>query len=63
MAPAKPLQLVWAAINRVTAEGEVSGVDQKIDLQTALEAITINSAYSIRLEKEVGSIEPGKLAN
>lgn len=25
MAPAKPLALVWAAVNRVTAEGKVAG--------------------------------------
>ena len=32
-------------------------------METALKAITINAAYSIRLESEIGSIEPGKLAN
>ncbi len=63
MAPAKPLQLVWSAVNRVTAEGKVSGPDQRLDLETALRAVTIDAAYSIRLEDEVGSIVPGKLAN
>ncbi len=63
MAPAKPLQLAWSAMNRLTAEGEVSGPDQRVDLDTALRAITIDAAYSIRLEDELGSIEPGKLAN
>ncbi len=28
-----------------------------------MKAITIEAAYSLRLENEVGSIEPGKLAN
>ena len=28
MAPAKPLQLVWAAVNRLTAEGNVRGGSQ-----------------------------------
>lgn len=63
MAPAKPLQLMWSAMNRMTAEGDVSGPDQRIDLDTALRAITIDAAYSIRLEDELGSIEPGKRAN
>ena len=63
MAPAKPLQLVWSAVNRVTAEGKVSGPDQRIDLETALKGVTIDAAFSIRLENEVGSIVPGKLAN
>lgn len=63
MAPAKPLQLVWSAITRTTAEGKVAGPDQVVDIDTALKAITIDAAYSIRLEKEIGSITPGKLAN
>jgi predicted amidohydrolase YtcJ len=63
MAPAKPLQLMWSAVNRLTAEGPVSGPDQKVDLDTALRAMTIDAAYSIRLEHEVGSITPGKYAN
>jgi predicted amidohydrolase YtcJ len=63
MAPAKPLQLMWSGVNRITAEGSVAGPQHKIDVETALKAITINAAYSIRLENEIGSIEPGKLAN
>jgi hypothetical protein len=63
MAPAKPLQLMWSAVNRMTAEGQVAGPQHKVDVETALKAITINAAYSIRLENEIGSIEPGKLAN
>ena len=63
MAPAKPLQLMWSGVNRLTAEGSVAGPQHKVDVETALKAITINAAYSIRLESEIGSIEPGKLAN
>jgi imidazolonepropionase-like amidohydrolase len=29
----------------------------------ALKAITLDAAYSMQMEKEVGSIVPGKLAN
>jgi len=63
MAPAKPLQLVWAAVNRLTAEGEVMGPDHRVPLDLALKAITIDAAYSIQQEEEVGSIEVGKQAN
>lgn len=63
MAPAKPLQLIWAAVNRVTAEGPVMGEDQRVSLDLALRAMTIEAAFSIRLEDEVGSITPGKFAN
>jgi predicted amidohydrolase YtcJ len=63
MAPAKPLQLVWAAVNRLTAEGDVAGPEHKVSLEQALKAITIDAAYSIQQEDEVGSIEVGKRAN
>lgn len=63
MAPAKPLQLIWAAVNRFTAEGPVMGEDQRVSVDLALRAMTIEAAYSIRLENEVGSITPGKYAN
>ncbi len=63
MAPAKPLQLVWAAINRFTAEGPVAGPRHKVSLDVALKAITIDAAYSIQMEQRVGSIEVGKDAN
>ena len=63
MAPAKPLQLMWAGVNRLTYEGEVAGPQHKVPVDVALKAITIDSAYSIQLEAEVGSIEVGKKAN
>lgn len=63
MAPAKPLQLVWAGITRTTYEGQVAGPEHKVPLDVALRAITIDAAHSIQLEKEIGSIEVGKRAN
>ncbi len=63
MAPAKPLQLVWAGVNRQTYEGNLAGPEHKTPLDVALKAITIDAAYSIQMEKEIGSIEVGKRAN
>lgn len=63
MAPAKPLQLVWAGVNRFTAEGPVAGPQHRVPLDDALKAVTIDAAYSIQMEKRVGSIEVGKDAN
>jgi predicted amidohydrolase YtcJ len=63
MAPAKPMQLVWAAVNRFTAEGPVSGPQHRVSLDVALKAVTIDAAYSIQMEQRVGSIEVGKDAN
>jgi len=63
MAPAKPMQLVWSGVNRATFEGPVAGPQHKVSVDTALRAITLDAAYSIRMESKVGSIEPGKDAN
>jgi len=63
MAPAKPMQLVWAAVTRATAEGPVAGPQHRVPLDVALRAVTIDAAYSIQMEKSVGSIEVGKDAN
>ena len=43
--------------------GRVAGKDQRNSREGALKAITLEAAYSLRLENEVGSIVPGKLAN
>ncbi|MFD2158899.1 amidohydrolase [Rubritalea tangerina] len=63
MAPAKPLQLAWAGVNRMTFEGSVEGPEHCAPLDVALKAITIDAAYSLQLENEIGSIEVGKNAN
>jgi len=63
MAPGQPLFLMNCAVNRTTVSGRVAGKDQRVSREGALKAITLEAAYSLRLEKEAGSIVPGKLAN
>lgn len=63
MAPARPLTLAWCAVNRRTASGRVAGPDQRLTVEQALRAVTIDAAYSWRMETEMGSIAPGKVAN
>lgn len=63
MAPAKPLQLVWAGVNRLTAEGEVAGPEHRVTVEQALQAVTIDAAFSIQQEHRIGSIQVGKNAN
>lgn len=63
MAPADPLFLMWCAVNRVTSSDRVAGPEQKVGAQEALRGVTIEAAYSLKLENEIGSIEPGKRAN
>jgi hypothetical protein len=50
-------------VNRVTPSGRVAGPSQRISVDAALRAITINAAYSWRKENQIGSIAPGKIAN
>ena len=63
MAPGQPLFLMWAAVNRVTNEGNLRAPEQRISRLGALRAVTIEAAYSLQLEKDMGSIQPGKLSN
>lgn len=63
MAPAKPLALVEVAVTRVASDGRVWGEDQRIALDRALAAVTIEGARSLGLDDEIGSIRTGKRAD
>jgi predicted amidohydrolase YtcJ len=63
MGPSDPLYLAWAGVNRITPSGRVAGPQQRITVDQALRAVTIEAAYSWRKEAQIGSIAPGKIAN
>jgi predicted amidohydrolase YtcJ len=64
MAPAQPLYLMHSAVNRTTLTGRVVAPEQRVtSREAALRAVTLDAAYSLQMENEVGSIESGKLAN
>ncbi|MCA0295046.1 MAG: amidohydrolase [Actinobacteria bacterium] len=63
MAPGRPLFLMWCAVNRETVSGRIARPDLRISAEDALRAVTLDAAYSLRQEHELGSIEPGKKAN
>jgi hypothetical protein len=63
MAPAEPLRLVAVAVNRIGSDGRVWGPDQRISLDQALRAVTLEAAWSLGMEDEIGSIEVGKRAD
>jgi predicted amidohydrolase YtcJ len=63
MAPGAPLQLMHAAVNRINFANKVAGPDQRISPEQALRAVTSNAAYTLRMEKDYGSISIGKHAN
>ncbi len=61
--PLGPLFTAWCAMNRRTASGRILGEAEKITLDQALRAITLGAAYTLHLDKELGSIETGKRAD
>ncbi len=63
MAPASPLLLAWTAITRETQSGKVFGPEERLTMDQAMKAITIDAAYILHLEDRLGSIEAGKLAD
>ena len=63
MAPAAPLLLAWTAITRQTLSGKVFAPEERLTLDQAMKAITIDAAYILHLEDRLGSIEAGKLAD
>ena len=63
MAPASPLVLMHSAVNRINYADEVAGPSQRISPLTALKGVTLNSAYTLGIEDDYGSITPGKFAN
>ena len=63
MAPLSPLTLAWNASNRITINGETSAPEERISLTAALRAITVDAAWIVGWENEIGSIRAGKRAD
>jgi hypothetical protein len=66
VAPATPLEGIYAAATRRTLDGMNPGgwiPEQKITVEEALKAYTINAAYASFEEDFKGTLEPGKLAD
>jgi predicted amidohydrolase YtcJ len=61
--PLGSLHSMWAAMNRMTASGRVLGADQRISAEDALRGVTLNAAYVLNLQNEIGSIAIGKKAD
>ncbi len=63
MAPALPLNSAWVAVNRIGESGAVLCPEERVSLDAAMRAITIDAAYVLGLEDRVGSIRAGKKAD
>ena len=63
LAPPMPLLAAGRHMTRATREGGISTPSEKLTAEQALRAVTIEAAWSLGLEDEIGSIEVGKRAN
>lgn len=63
MAPINPLYLAWIAANRITIGGKVKAPNERLSLDKALRAITIEAAQVIGMDALVGSVAAGKKAD
>lgn len=61
--PPGPLHVAWCAVNRLTPKGRVLGAAQRLTVAEALHAITLGAARTLKLDREIGSITPGKAAD
>jgi len=61
--PVSPLFCVFAAVNRLTRNGEVLGPEFRLTPEEALRAVTADAAWQTFDERIKGSIEVGKLAD
>ena len=64
VAPMHPLTAAWIAVNRLSEDFEsVVGPGERISVERALRAITVDAAFVLRKDDVLGSIEPGKYAD
>ncbi len=57
------LETLWCAVNRVTKGGVSLGEAERIPVEEALKAVTVNAAWQYFEEDKKGSIEAGKNAD
>ncbi|MEB3048609.1 amidohydrolase family protein [Mycolicibacter sp. MYC123] len=62
--PPDPIGNIATAVNRIAkGSGRVLAPEQRIGIDEAIRAQTLNAAWQLRLDTEIGSLEPGKYAD
>lgn len=63
LTPIHPLTAVWIAVNRIAMDGSVQAPGERIGVDRAMRAITIDAAHILSRDHVMGSIEAGKFAD
>ncbi len=61
--PEEPLRNISVAVTRIAPSGRVIGPDQRITVDQAIRAQTIDAAWQLHSEDVIGSLETGKYAD
>ena len=61
--PPDMLETIWCACVRRTKAGRVLGAEERIPVEAALRAVTQTAALQYGLERELGTLRPGKRAD
>ena len=61
--PIDSMLQLWAPVARETSSGMLLGPEERISAEQSLRAMTSVAAWQLRMEDEIGSIEPGKKAD
>ena len=63
VSPIDPLLTMWCAVNRLTSTGRVLGGPERVSPYEALRMMTVNAAWLLHRDHEIGSIRVGKRAD
>jgi predicted amidohydrolase YtcJ len=58
-----PLSMIQMAVIRTSKKGSVFNAEEAISVEEALKAATLNGAWQVHQENNLGSLEAGKLAD
>eukprot|EP00756_Hemistasia_phaeocysticola_P008396 Hpha_TRINITY_DN14610_c1_g3::TRINITY_DN14610_c1_g3_i1::g.48296::m.48296 len=63
IAPPKPLEEIWFAVNRKLESGKVLAPAERVNIEEAVRMKTVDAAYVLGLDDLIGSISAGKFAD
>ncbi len=61
--PITAMLQLWNATTRQTSGGQILGANERLSVEQALRSMTIDAAWQMHLENEIGTLETGKRAD